>query len=586
MHRFLLLSLPLLALHAEGWQPPFPQPMLDDQAFAVAIISDVPRALALAESVVRLIDEDAVPGSLTQHLAEALHLDPADLEQPGPALVGVGPGGAAPAVALVLPMANAEAIAAAMTADGQNAIAHEGMVIIALVGPALDLGKRLAAQHPGIVANPPLTEIRITVAPPRILQAYQFMLPTLPTLAKSQMKDPDLAPFASMVGLTIATMLDAAADLDLIQYDIAMDGTTLTADAVVAAKVDSGLAHALVSPTQPLSDDIAKRLGIEPGFLIAQGSVATSAWWTWGMDLLEKQRQTPDGKAVLTDEIMDLGRRWQAQIVGPFAMRMRNLDSRVVNEGISQIVDAEQYRALIRETFLLFENSPMGAFFNKKLGHTFAYTEHAREINGHPVDSLALVPLDDQTDVAIDPEAVLIMEMATEELHPTEYVFLDHYAMWSDHPQALDRLTEKPTASLPLSAAQTFGAGRDCYVDWYLIPQLQEQFRQQVRMMEGMNNGFDMGPMFKPVLELPRGEAICITSTCTHGRWGMELRFPLQPVRDLKIAFGEGQKNLRFEPGFPGDAPVPAPLPPGMENNDDPFAPVEEAEPAVPGMTP
>ncbi len=589
MHRSLLLMIPLFvlpmaALQAEGWQPPVPQPIVDDQAFAVAIISDVPRALGMMDSIVRLIDEDVEPGTATEFIAKALHLDPADLEQPGPALLGVGPGGAAPAVALVLPMANAEAIAAAMTADGQNAIAQKDLVIIALVGPALDLGKRLAAQYAAIAANPPLTEIRLTVAPPRILQAYQFMLPTLPTLAKSQMKGPDMAPFAPLVGLSITTLLDAAADLEVIQYDIGLDGTSITAEAIIAAKAGSGMAKALVSPPLPFSTELAKRLGVEPGIIIAQGSVANSAWWTWGLELLEKQRQTPDGKAVLSDDIMALGRRWQGQLSGPFAMRVRATDSRTVNEGISQIGDAEQYQALVRESFQLLKDSSLGAIFKKKLGHAFAYTEHARDSNGHPVDTVALVPIEEQADADVSAEAGLVMQMATKDLHPTEYVFIGHYAMWSDYPQALDRLTEAPTAALPLSAAQTFGAGRDCYMDWYFISQLQEQYRQQLRMSKGMNNGFDMGPMFKPVLALPPGQPICITSTCAEGRWGMELRFPLQPIRELKLAFQEGQKNMHFDEGaFP--APAPAPQPPGMDNND-PFAPAEEADPAVPGMTP
>lgn len=572
-----LVLCPAVVVAADSWQPPVPQAMVDDQAFAVATITDATATLAHIDGIVRRFDETAVPGQVGEQLTSLLGLTDASVIAPGPVLIAVGPGGAAPAVALILPCLHAGAQLAGVTEAGFVAEAEGNLLIIALAGPAIDLGRRVAAQHAAIAADPPPVAVRIGIAPPRILDAYRFVLPTLPTLAKAQIqRDPQTAPLAPLCGLTISSMLAAAEDLAAIQLDLFHEDFSIRSEMVVAARADSGLAAALVAPTERDLAPVAHRLGFEPGFLVMLGSSPMDAQMRWIKALLISQRDTPDGKTVIDDDLIAMCDAWIGIATGPMGIRIRSgADGVMISDGVLAITDSERHRTAQRAMM----TGPLAQFF-AALGIAVTFDEAVRESNGLPVDRIsyaaaepanAEVPADADADAEaaqaedVDaPETITATAMMLHELPIQEHAYPPGFSVWSDDPAGLDALVQGSDARLPTSAARVFGDGRDGYVDWCLIRQMQGQMRDQMKLMAEMD--FPLGDMFAPMLALPPGEPMTATWSTVDGRLGMEWRIPLQPMLDLQRAFAAGmdQMHMDAEP-IPDDAEEPAPAgAPGM----------------------
>src|SRR5690606_26017442 len=124
--------------------------------------------------VTRFSPQAPAGGALTRSLEQVFGAEGVAAIGQGPALIAIGPGGMAPAVAFVIPSAKPDLLAQAFAGHRRiQAVAAADAVVIAPQAVGLPLGQGLAPLRAGLAVADPQVDARILVAPSRIHRAYE-----------------------------------------------------------------------------------------------------------------------------------------------------------------------------------------------------------------------------------------------------------------------------------------------------------------------------------------------------------------------------------------------------------------------------
>lgn len=549
--RSLLLLLAATLLVASEPSVPIPQAAPAD-VFAVVVVPDIRATLGRIELAAQALAPGSLPpGQLAEHLGKSLG-DPglANLGA-GALLLVVGPGGVAPNAALIVPAADAASYVGAAQRLGTQAEAVGPLVVVGSKPADLALGRRIAADHATLSAGAIGGDLRILLAPRRILTAYKPMLGGFTTLMAAQLaKEPNGAALAKIVGLEVAALVDIADETEACQIDVGLEGTVLRYDTTIQASAQGSLAKAFVAPTAPAASlaHATARMGLDPGYMVMVGRYHAEGACAWAADLLERLRQRPEGKEMIDDGLVAMVRGWGANLDGTMAMRARAVGDQPMRvDGVTGIRDAARQAGLQKDLFeRLFGAGSFGDVY-RGMGIDSVYTENARAIGGMRVDRLTY-RLDAEK---LPEEEAAIMRRF---LHDTEFAIAPDAILMANAPEDLDRLATPGTAPLPTAAEHAIGAGRDGYLDFHWIG-----------MMKALMTAVpDADFMATAIAKVPPGEPMTGAWTAREGRVLWEARLPLQPFFD----YGKAMQEAMMEQ-FQRGAEEPAPAPP--ENPEQVF---------------
>ena len=519
-HLVLLVATCLLAAS----EPVVPTPQaVPEGAFAVVIVPDLRATLGRIELAAQALSPNALkPGQLAEQIGTMIGDPGLTKLAAGTSLVAIGPGGAAPNAALIVPSSDPGAYVAAAQRLGMQAEAIGDLVAVGRKPADLALGKRVAKDHATLGAAPTARDLRLLIAPQRIVAAYQPVLAGFTTLMTAQLaKEPNGAMMARIVGLEVAGLLAMAEDIAGWQIDLGVEGTVVAFDQVLHAKAESSLAKALVAPPVADSKDIAARMGFDPGYLVVIGRYHPRGVCAWLADLLVRLRQLPAGKDLIDEGHLALLSEWGEAVDGAFAMRMRAVgDQPLRMEGVYGARDGARVLAVNKRLFTaLFAAGPIGDLY-RGMGIGMTFSENTRTLGSISVAKVAYafdaakLPAD-QTD------------QMRKMMQDIELAFLPDALVFANAPEDLDRLVAGGGQPLPTAAEHTIGAGRDGYLDLDWLALMKVSFQM---------NGAKLAGMADAVAKLPPGEPMTAAWTARDGRLLGEWRLPLKPFFDFTKA--------------------------------------------------
>lgn len=541
MRPFILL---LTACLLAASEPTVPVPLaVPEGAFAVVIVPDLRATLGRIELAAQALTPDSLPpGKLAEQLGTMLG-DPnlANLGA-GAVLIAIGPGGAVPSAAMIVPSNDPAGYVAAAQRLGHQAEAAGQLVVVGKKPADLALGKRIAQQHAALTAAPLRGDLRVLVAPQRIVTAYQPILAGFSTMVAGQMaKEPNGAVAAKIVGLEIAGFLAAIEDVAGCQCDLSLDGTTLTMDSTVQAKADGLLAKALVQPPVAAGPRLAKRMGLDPGYFVMIGSYHAPGACAWLAGLLETLRKQPAGKDIIDDATVALVREWGEAADGGFAMRLRAVGDQLMRiDGANGARDGVRLQALQKRiTDIMFVNGPIADLY-RQMGIGMTYTENVRASGSIPVARVAYTI--DESKLPADQ-----LTQMRQLMQDFELAALPDANLFANDPATLDLLVAGAGPALPTAAEHAVGPGRDGYVDLDWLGLAKMAMRANSAQVPGMAEAF---------AKLPSGAPLTGAWTARDGRLLWEGRIPLKPFFDFGKAMQAGIRQ-QMEPN--GEDVPPAP---------------------------
>ena len=517
----------------------------------MVIIPDLRATIGRIELAAQALAPDTLPpGKLASQLGATVgDPDLANLAA-GAVLIAIGPGGAAPSTAVIIPTTDTAAYVAAAKHLGQQAEAVGALVVVGSKPADVALGKRLAQQHAALSAAPLRGDLRLLIAPQRIVAAYQPVLAGLSTMMTAQLaKQPKGELTAKIVGLEIAGLLAALEDVEGCQIDVGIDGTTISIDNTVQAKADGLLAQALVKPPAATGPLLAKRMGLDPGYMVMIGTYHAPGVCAWVAGLLDTVRQQPTGKDLIDDATLALVREWGKTADGGFAMRLRAVGEHLMRmDGANGARDGARLQGLQKRLFdMLFVTGPAAALY-REMGIGMTYTENARTSGSTPVARVAYTI--DETQMPAEQAAQVRNFMQDIEL-----ANLPTASLFANDPADLDRMVAGAQHALPTTAERTIGADRDGYMDLDWLALIKVSMRANAEQMPGMADVF---------AKLPPSAPLTGAWIARDGRLLWESRIPLKPFFDFGKAMQEAMRQ-----GFKNNDD--APPPPAPENNEQMF---------------
>ncbi|MBA3684492.1 MAG: hypothetical protein H0W72_04545 [Planctomycetes bacterium] len=510
---------------------PDAQPLPDDQVFALVVLPDLHGTLRRVEQIGELFKPGAMPqGQLAAQLGAAFGDPTLDNLDSRPVLLVVGPGSPAPSFAAILPVKDAARYVDAAAAAGLASEAEGDLAIIGKMPADAMMGQRIAGSYAAITAGKIDADLRLVLAPDRLATAYGAFLTMIGQMGANQMKtQPNGALLAQILPLEFAALLAVAGDIGAVQSDIRLSGLTgiVSVDSVVVAKTGGTLAKALVAPVPAPADGSATRL--PPAKDVAMtvvGSFNMSAMSDYVESLMVSLQAKPEGKALLTPEVVKLMtdgfRAWR----GDFAMRMRpSTENPMGMEFVAGLADPAKAKALMTSWFdLMAGDTSIGKMY-RDMGMTMVLDQDVRQSSGAQVWRMRY-----ELDPAKIPAAQA--EQMKPMLKPIDLAFTKDLYAGSNSAEGLDAiLAAKPGAPLKTAAEGILGAGRDGYIDFDIM-----SFVRTIMVMVG-----------QPAPEAKDHEPVTAAWTVADGRARLEYKLPL-------AAFGElgrqGAPPAEANPGF------------------------------------
>ena len=378
MRRLLLFSCVALSLAGSGGflapalisaDIPVPAPMVmpDDTAYAVVVIPDLLATLGRIEAIADLFAPGKMPkGSLKAQLGNMLG-DPELTNFTGkPVVIVVGPGAPTPSFALLVPAKDPQMyLDAAVNFDLLLGKAVDGIAVMTKTPDGEILGEKIAKAYPNLVKAGPKGDIRFLIAPDKLSQAYGGMLSMFAQMAAGQGGNPEAA---QLMGLELAGMTAMAADVTSVQLDLRLDAAGIIGEEfTIAAKPGSAFATALAAPAAVVGPRAASRLGAEPSLMSMSGRVNWNAMSTYTGKILDDLKAKPEGKELISDELIATVKAWGATLTGDSAFRLRLVDSETMPfqwDGVYGCADSVKAEATVDSVFkLLAPGTTMGKMY-------------------------------------------------------------------------------------------------------------------------------------------------------------------------------------------------------------------------------
>jgi hypothetical protein len=510
---------------------PVPMAMPDETAYAVAVIPDLLTTLTRIEAIAGQFAPPGQmkPGMLKQQLGNMLG-DPglANLANK-PVVVVVGPGAPTPSFALLVPANNPQAYLDAGVNFGMLlGKAVDGIAVLTQTPDGEILGEKVAKTYPALIKDATKGDIRLLIAPDKLLSTYGGMLGMMMQMAAAQ--NPAGPEAAKLTGLQLAGMMAVIADVAGVQIDLRLDPVAIGEEVTIAAKPGSGLAKVLTAPAPAEGQRAAARLGNEPTLLSMSGRFNYAAMGAYAGNLLRSLKAKPELQELITDDVVAAAETFGAGLSGDSAFRLRTTDTAPLQwEGLYASSDSAKAEAYFEKMITLMTGDSPLAKLNRETGVTTTLAKAARTSpSGVPVHAIG-VTIDE---TKIPPEqAGMVKSLSSYELAVTK-----GWVVLAQDPKSLDALIAGTGKGMTTTAEKAIGAGRHVYGDLDLIG-----FIRAIMKLSG--TGMDaMIPATKP------GEPMSVASTTTDGRTLVEIKWPLAPFVELmKAAQGGGQPQPKPE---------------------------------------
>lgn len=540
MTRSLLLACLATALVAEAL--PQPAALPDAQAFAVVVVPSLKNTLTRCEQIADLFAPGMVKAGVLADVVGRRIDDPglgrlAD----GPVVIVLGPGGMAPAVACLIPSSEPALHAAALRQAPLLAEVVGDLVVVGRQAGDLALGKRLAATYPALADQPVNGDLRLLVAPSRIVAAYRPVLGGLLQVMAGQMnKQPNGAEIAAILTLEAQALLMISDQVDAMQIDVDLADQTITSHTLITAVPGSKLAAAMVAPLPAQTPAPALRMGGEPGYMACTARFNSQALSGWAADLLVDLQQQPEGANLIPTELITMTRDMGSMMNGGFAMRMRAVEASPMV--MDAAFDCRDGAALDR----LYEGMLAAMFGDTTIGRMYAAMgmDATLERDVRRSGGFAVQRIHYSLDAAKLPAGQA--EQMRSMMQDVEYAVIPGVALLAQQPADLDRLIQGGAGELTTTAARTFGPGRDGYVDVDYLGMMKAFIASPaMQAIQGM-------PFGAALAATPAGEPTGMTWSAADGRVAIDARIPLKPFADLAAAFRQagGQAEPAEQPVF------------------------------------
>ena len=511
----------LATVAAADPMPPAP-PALPEGALLVAVVPDLRATLDRVQAAAAPVAGAMPAGTLAGMLGARLGDPGLARLAPGPVVVVVSEGTPLPGFLALVPTTDPAGVAAQAEAQGLYAQAVGDRVAIGANPWDLDRAEAVAG-HLGALTAGATADVRITVPVDRVVAAYGPMMLGLMQmgLAQASRQQPEMAGMTklSMAIMTAATVL--LPDAGTVQTDVALAGTTLTMDQVVAPPAGGALAKALVPPPA----------GVAVLPVPGEGVIALTARYPaaglegWIQDAFRRLAADPRTRDLVAGGIADLFREGEGLATGQMAMVISGTAA-MHQTGVAGYRDVARVRALQGRMITAMATGTLGDFY-RAMGLEMRWETGVRRIGGHPVDRF--------TTIRSATAALPFPDMP-----PLDAVFMEGRALWSHDPALLDALVagKAPVRTL---AAQGGFQGMDGWMDIDLIGYMGLSFAMQA----------EANPILEPLREalgqIPAGEPITVGWRTAEGRAQVRVRMPLEPCYALAGAF-----RLVTQPPQPG----------------------------------
>lgn len=508
---------------------PVPMAMPDDTAYVVAVVPDLLGTLGRIEAIAALFAPGQMPpGSLKAQLGGMLG-DPGLANFTGkPVIVVVGPGAPTPSFALLVPATDPQKYLDAGVNFGMLlGKAVDGIAVLTQTPDGEILGEKVAKTYGNLIKTLPKGDIRLLIAPDKLMATYGGMLGMMAQMAAAQSPQPQLA---KILGLEVAGLMAVAADISAVQLDLNLDPVAIGEELTISAKPGSELAKALAAPAAAVGQRAAARLSNEPSLMAMSGRVNHEAASKYVGNLLRLLKAKPEGQALITDEVIAVVEGYGAGLTGDTAMRMRSSETQpLLWEGLSSTSDSAKAEASIEKMTALFTGKGAIADLYREMGVTMSLDKGVRK-SPSGVSVHAMKVTIDETKMPPE-QAAQMKAMSGYELAVTK-----GWVVMAQDPASLDALIAGTGKGMTTNAEKALGAGRNLYADIDLIG-----FVRAAMKMSG--TGMDaMIPATKP------GEPMSIATTTADGRSLIEIKWPLAPFVELmKAAQGGGAPQPKPE---------------------------------------
>ena len=539
MRRLLLSSCVALSLAGSGGflapalisaDIPVPAPMVmpDETAYALVVIPDLLATLGRIEAIAELFNPGAMPkGALKAQFGNMLG-DPELANFTGkPVIIVVGPGAPTPSFALLVPAKDPQMyLDAAVNFDLLLGKAVDGIAVMTKTPDGEILGEKVAKAYANLVKTGPKGDIRFLIAPDKLSQTYGGMLGMFAQMAAGQAQGagPEVAQY---MALGLAGMMDVAAEVTSVQLDLRLDAAGIIGEEIiVAAKPGSALAVALAAPAAIAGPRAASRLGSEPSLMSVNGRVNWNAISTYLGKILGDLKAKPEGKDLISDELIAYVKSSGTPYSGDFAARQRAVESETApfqSESVYACTNAVKAEADIDSMMkFLAPGTALGKIF-ENMGVTMSLAKAKRKSpSGVPVHELS-VTVDESK---LSPEQVQQRKMFDQD---QEFATPKGWFVMAQDPAQLDALIAGTGKGMKNTAEKTIGAGRHLYGDLDFIGYMRAAMK--VSGMEAM-------------IQIPdtvkSGDPISVAGTVADGRALFEVKWPLAPFAELAKAMNGG----------------------------------------------
>ncbi len=501
---------------------PVPMAMPDDSAYVVAVVPDLLATLGRIEVLANLFNPGQMPaGSLKQQLGGMLG-DPTLANFTNkPVIVVVGPGAPTPCFALLVPATNPQAYLDAGVNFGMLlGKAVDGIAVMTQTPDGEILGEKVAKTYGALIKSLPKGDVRLLVAPDKLMQTYGGMLGMMAQMAAAQ--NPGGPEMAKVLGLEIAGLMAVVADISAVQLDLRLDPTAIGEDLTIAAKPGSELAKFFAAPPPAVGQRAAARLGNDPSLLALSGRLNYAAYGAYAGSLLRTLKTKPEGQALITDDVIAVAESIGSGLSGDTAFRLRTTEAMPLQwEGLYASSDSAKAEASMEKMIKLFSGEGAIADLYREMGITMTLAKGTRTSPSGAAVHAVSVAIDE---TKVPPEQAAQMKL----MSAYELAVTKGWVVMAQDPKALDGLIAGTGKGMSTAAEKAIGAGRDLYADLDVIG-----FVRAAMKLSG--TGMDaMIPATKP------GEPLSVASTAADGRTLVEIKWPLAPFVELVKAMKGG----------------------------------------------
>jgi hypothetical protein len=256
------------------------------------------------------------------------------------------------------------------------------------------------------------------------------------------------------------------------------------------------------------------------------GRVNWNAMSTYVGKIMGDLKAKPEGKELISDDLITSVKSWGATLTGDSAFRFRSVESEKAPfqwEGLYACADAMKAEANVDSMFKLFApGTAMGKLY-EDMGVAMSLAKAKRKSpSGVPVHKVAMT-LDE---TKLPPEQAQQMKKLYQGY---EFALPKGWFVMAQDPAQLDALIAGTGKGMNTVAEKTIGAGRNLYGDIDLI-----SLARAIAKMTGMDAMIPIPDTIKP------GDPISMAATAVDGRALIEVKWPLAPFAELVKAMNGG----------------------------------------------